>query len=140
MIAFDLECASGHVFEGWFDSLKSFEEQKKKKLISCPYCDDTNTKKVLSPVAVKRSASDPQPASLPIDYNKLAKEVVNYINNNSEDVGAKFAAEALKMHYGVSEKRNIRGTASPEEENTLREEGVEFFRFPVPKVDTRKKN
>ena len=59
MIAFDLECSQGHIFEGWFDSLESFEEQKIKSLVSCPYCDDSNIRKVLSPVAVKKSPPVP---------------------------------------------------------------------------------
>jgi len=104
MIVFDLECPQGHIFEGWFDSHESFEEQNVHDLVSCPYCDDSNIKKVMSPVAVKKS----QPASLSghetIDYQRLAKEVVEYVKNNSEDVGAGFAAEALKIHYGVAEK------------------------------------
>ena len=40
MIAFDLECSNGHVFEGWFNNTASFEEQRDKKMISCPFCDD----------------------------------------------------------------------------------------------------
>ncbi len=140
MIAFDMECSSGHIFEGWFDSLESFEKQKKNRQISCPYCEDMNVRKVLSPVALKKSRSETKPSVAPIDYHKLAEEVVRYIHDNSEDVGSKFAAEALKMHYGVGEKRNIRGTATPEEENTLKEEGVGFFRFPAPKTDKTDKN
>jgi hypothetical protein len=38
----------------------------------------------------------------------------------------------LKMHYGVAEQRNIRGTSSPEEEKTLKEEGIEFIKIPIP--------
>ena len=141
MIVFDLECPNGHLFEGWFDSSESFEEQNSKGLVSCPYCDDTNIRRVLSPVAVKRSnlrqKNVPEPA---IDYQRLAKEVVDYIKKNSEDVGTKFAAEALKMHYGVSEKRNIRGSTTPDEEKLLKEEGIDFFKFPMPKTDDDKTN
>lgn len=136
-----MACSAGHVFEGWFDSLSAFEEQNKKNLISCPYCDDTNIRKVLSPVAVKRPSPHSNAKSQPpIDYQKLAEEVVQYINNNSEDVGTKFASEALKMHYGVSEKRNIRGTATNQEEDILKQEGVAFFRFPAPKKKKDKEN
>jgi len=91
-------------------------------------------------VTVKKSGSAPSTVPGPIDYQKLAREVINYINKNSEDVGTKFAAEALKMHYGVAEKRNIRGTATSEEEKTLKDEGIEFFKFPLPKLDDEKKN
>jgi hypothetical protein len=68
-----------------------------------------------------------------IDYSKLAKAVVDYLNTNFEDVGTQFTKEALKIHYGVEEKRNIRGVSTPEEEKVLREEGVEFFK--IPKLD-----
>ncbi len=135
MIVFDLECSKGHVFEGWFDSLESFEEQNKKNLICCPYCDDANIKKVMSPVAIKKSQEEKPVTQRPIDYQRLAKEVVNYIHDNFEDVGPKFAAEAFKIHYGVSEKRNIRGSATSEEEKNLKEEGIEFIKIPVPETD-----
>jgi hypothetical protein len=134
MIAIDIECGKGHVFEGWFDNLKAFEEQNVKNLISCPFCEDTNVRRVLSPVAVKKSNTDNPPASEPIDYERLAKEVVDYIQKNFEDVGPRFAAEALKMHYGVTEKKSIRGSASEEEEKTLKEEGIEYFKIPTPKI------
>jgi len=140
MIVFDMECPNGHIFEGWFDSAESFEEQKTRSLVSCPYCEDTNIKRVLSPVALKKSNTVKQSLPMPIDYQKLAKEVVDHINNNSDDVGTKFTAEALKMHYGVIEKRNIRGTATEEEEKTLEDEGVAFLKFPIPKKIDDKKN
>ena len=75
-----------------------------------------------------------------IDYKKLAKEVINYINKNFEYVGTNFAKEALKMHYGVSEKRNIRGSATADEEEMLKKEGIDFFKLPfeLPKDDEDK--
>jgi hypothetical protein len=140
MIVFDLECSQGHIFEGWFDSLESFEEQNMKGLVSCPSCDDLNIRKVLSPVAVKRSHPAPAASQAEIDYHKLAKEVVEYVKNNSEDVGSKFASEALKIHYGVADKRSIRGSATEEEEKTLKKEGIDFLKVPFPVSDTEKKN
>jgi hypothetical protein len=142
MIAFDLECSKGHIFEGWFENLRSFEEQSAKKLISCPYCNDTGVRKVISPVAMKTSSRpDERKDTDAIDYERLARGLVDYINKNFEDVGADFAREALKMHYGVSEKKNIKGSATAEEEKMLKEEKIEFFKIPVPKpVDDEKKH
>lgn len=134
MIAFDLECSNGHRFEGWFNNLQSFEQQSSGKLVSCPVCSDTRVKRVLSPVAVK--SSDPPS----IDYHRLAKEVVDYIHRNFDDVGTHFAQEALKMHYGVAEKRNIRGSATGEEEKMLKEEKIEFFKIPGAGSEGKKKN
>ena len=141
MIAFDLECQDGHIFEGWFENSETFEEQDKKNMISCPYCNDTNIKKVLSPVPMKKSPNyDVGLNKKNIDYRKLAKEVVEYINNEFEDLGADFTKEALKMHYGVTEKKNIKGTASQDEEKILLDEGIQFFKFPVPESDKDEKN
>ena len=38
MIAFDLQCANGHTFEGWFEDSNAYEAQKKRGLIACPVC------------------------------------------------------------------------------------------------------
>jgi hypothetical protein len=142
MIVFDLECSQSHMFEGWFDSSEAFEEQNAKEMIVCPYCNDTDIRKVMSPVSVKKSTPEKQVKPGQIDYQRLAREVVNYVNKNFEDVGPQFTAEALKIHYGVGEKRNIRGSATSDEEKTLKEEGIEFFKLPLPKTedDKDKKN
>jgi hypothetical protein len=141
MIAFDLECSLGHCFEGWFHNMESFEEQKTKKLVNCPVCNDTEVRRVLSPVALKTSSQKNEVDNVgPIDYQKLAKEVVEYINKNFEDVGSDFAKEALKMHYIATEKRNIRGSATKDEEKILRDEGIEFFKLPIMKFEDDKKN
>lgn len=135
MIAYDLECANGHAFEGWFKDSTSFEEQKAKELVSCPYCNDTRIRRIPSPVAVRSGA---RAAGLPdngIDRPKLIRDVAHYITSHFEDVGADFTKEALKMHYGVKEKRSIRGAATEEEEKTLKEEGIEYFKFPTPKEE-----
>ena len=137
MIAIDLECSNGHVFEGWFDSLEAFEGQNKDGLVSCPYCNDSKVRRVLSPVAVKKASKKDDMSPHPIDYRKLAKEIVDYVQKNFEHVGPRFAAEALKMHYGVTEKRNIRGSATEEEEKTLKDEGIEFFKMPLPKSEDK---
>jgi len=147
MIIFDIECSNGHIFEGWFDSLEAFEEQREKKIISCPYCNDTNVRRVLSPVAIKHSGkeerenkSENKASDKTIDYARLYMEFIEYIKKNSEDVGPDFAKEALKMHYGLTKKRNIRGSATAEEEKMLKDEGIEFFKIPMPKDDKEKKH
>lgn len=140
MMVFDLECSKGHSFEGWFDGLHSFEEQNSKNLIRCPVCNDSDIRKILSPVAVKKSQPKNDIPQGTIDYRKLAKEIVDYVQTNFEDVGTNFTSEALKMHYNVTEKRSIRGSATSEEEKTLKDEGIDFFKIPLPEGDKTKKN
>jgi hypothetical protein len=141
MIVFDLECSHGHMFEGWFDNLKSFEEQNAKNMVSCPHCTDTNIKKILSPVAMKTSSENDMERGVGrIDYRKLAKELLDYIHKEFDDLGTDFTKEALKIHYGVAEERNIRGTATEDEEELLKEEGVQFLKVPLLKKDDERKN
>ena len=140
MIVFDLECGRGHRFEGWFNNSASFEEQTLKNLVTCPVCGDTVVRRVISPVATKTARPEPENAVDSIDYRKLAKEIVDYVNKHFEDVGSDFAKEALRMHYGVSEKKNIKGSATWEEEKMLKDEKIGFFKLPVPRTEDDKNN
>ena len=140
LIVFDLECASGHRFEGWFHNSASFEEQTRRKLVSCPVCEDTRVRRVLSPVLTKTNRPEVPSAPESIDYPRLAKEIVDYVNRNFEDVGTNFAKEALRMHYGVSERKNIKGSATWDEEKMLKEEQIEFFKLPLPRIEDDENN
>ncbi|HIJ54610.1 MAG TPA: DUF1178 family protein [Deltaproteobacteria bacterium] len=136
MIAFDLQCEDGHTFEGWFEDSQSYEDQKKKNLIACPICNSANVSKILSPVAIKRGVSA-NPGTVPVPMEEaqmaeLGRRIVDYVHKNFDDVGCDFSKEALKIHYGVTEPRNIRGVSSPEEEKTLKQEGIEYFKLPMP--------
>ena len=140
MIVFDLQCSQGHIFEGWFENSQSFEEQNKKELINCPYCDDINIKRVLSPITVKGNSTQIETNEKnSIDYRRLAKEIMTYINHEFEDLGSNFTQEALKIHYGVTEKRNIKGSATVDEEKLLQDEGVQFIKVPTFNFDDDKK-
>ena len=137
MIAFDLKCSNGHAFEGWFEDSKAYESQKKKNLISCPICDTTEVSKTLSTFAIKKGA--PTGMNLPISQAQMAeigKKVIDYVENNFDNVGCDFSKEALKIHYGVTEPRNIRGVSTPEEEKVLRQEGIDYIKLPMPVSDT----
>jgi len=133
MIAFDLRCSNGHRFEGWFKDLESFYEQNSKDMIICPVCKSTKITRELSPLAIKSVRGEENPQDNKPDYRKLAMGVMEYIRDNFEDVGADFAKEALKIHYGAAEKRDIRGSATDDEEKTLKDEGIKFFKFPFVK-------
>jgi hypothetical protein len=140
MIAFDLICTNGHKFECWFKSGKAFEEQKAFHLIHCPICNNTHVEKAISSFAIKKYTDqreekvdkkeekiDPQQA-----YQAL-QVITDYVNKNFEDVGLDFTKEALKIHFGESKKKNIKGTALPDEEKILQDEGVPFLKIPLLK-------
>ena len=135
MIAYDLQCGNGHRFEGWFEDSRAFDRQQEQGLIACPFCEDTAICKLPSAFAIRgASATLPrQPAGAgDPDLAALGKRIVDYVEKNFDNVGPDFAEEALKMHYGVTQPRNIRGVSTPQEEKTLKAEGINFFKFPMP--------
>ncbi len=132
MIAYDLKCHNDHTFEGWFEDAKAFNKQLKAGLIGCPVCDDTRITRIPSTFAIKGSPTVPSDAPPQPNPEAMAQAIAHYVDKNFDNVGADFATEALKIHYGVNEPRNIRGISTPQEEETLRKEGVEFVKFPLP--------
>jgi hypothetical protein len=48
----------------------------------------------------------------------------------TDNVGRAFPEEARKIHYEEAPKRGIRGQATSEEADALREEGIEFMSLP----------
>ena len=138
MIAFDLICTHGHKFECWFKNSDSFEEQRSYGIIHCPVCDDNQVEKAISTFAIKKygdRAEETQKGEKldPKQARQAIQIITEYVNKNFEDVGLDFAKEALKIHFGESKKKNIKGTALPDEEKILKEEGVPFFKIPVLK-------
>lgn len=129
MIVFDLHCANNHRFEAWFDNGDDCEKQLAQRQIACPLCDDTRVERVLSPVSIKKKTS-PSRAELKSAYQAWRK-VSEYVRENFEDVGHSFAKEALKVHYGQAEERNIRGVTTQQEEDMLEKEGVSFVKIPM---------
>ncbi len=132
MIAYDLQCVNGHAFEGWFEDSDAYQNQKKKGLIACPVCNDTRVSRIPSTFAIK-SRSVPTGSSLQEkNLKKMGSEIIDFVDKNFDDVGCDFAKEALKIHYGVEEPRNIRGVSTKEEEKMLKKEGIDFVKIPMP--------
>ncbi|MBA3015995.1 MAG: DUF1178 family protein [Desulfobulbaceae bacterium] len=57
------------------------------------------------------------------------------MDRNYEDVGANLATTALKIHYGVEERRDIRGVVTAQEEAMLNNEGIQLLKVPVIKEE-----
>ena len=62
-------------------------------------------------------------------------QLMSVIVANSEDVGKSFAEEARKIHYMEAPIRSIRGEASADDYDSLREEGIEVVRLPIIKKE-----
>ena len=136
MILFDLSCENGHQFEAWFPSSKKYDEQKKGKLISCPYCNSNKVKKALmapnlnmlskSKSKSKKNVSLKNKKSLETNIKKLKK----LIEINTKDVGKNFAEEARKIYYGEKKSQSIRGETTKKEAKELIEEGIPCISMP----------
>ncbi len=137
MIIYDLRCRDGHKFEGWFKDRGAFEEQNAQQLIACPVCGNTETALIPSSVAIlgRDNRSIAVKTTTETSPQKILREFHEYIHKNFENVGDKFAEVALRIHHGEEDGRNIRGTTTGGEEETLREEGVQFIKISLPKYD-----
>ena len=80
MILFDLQCNKGHQFEAWFPSSSKYEEQVKKKLVSCPFCESKKIKKsLMAPNIILANTNKKQPAKKEKESkNLLEKEVSKF--------------------------------------------------------------
>lgn len=145
---FDLQCDSGHVFEGWFGSADSYESQRESGLLTCPVCNSHNVVRKLTAARVNTGAgrdstsaeghpapAQAQPVAAPAGRQlaQLQAEMLRQIREivrGAENVGTRFADEARRMHEGESQERAIRGTATEEERQELARDGIAVM--PVP--------
>jgi hypothetical protein len=107
-------------------------------MISCPICGNREVVLLPSSMAIlgqeSRSSSSMQ-SETPSSRQKVFMQIQEYITKNFDNVGDRFAKIALRIHHGEEERRNIRGTATENEEKNLFEEGVEVIKIPMPKFD-----
>ena len=145
MKVFDLQCAHGHGFEGWFASEDDYRQQTERGFLTCPVCGEAEVRKMLSAPRLNLQKGAPsQPSeSVPMahtgnqkDLHARLLQVMREVVANTEDVGERFAEEARAMHHGEVEQRSIRGQASPQEAMELIEEGIEVV--PLPSVPAAK--
>lgn len=132
MKVLSLRCANGHGFEGWFGSDDEFMDQNGRGLVECPLCADKIVSRM--PSAPRLNLSGARPEAAPADTQALWLKAVRHVIENTEDVGRRFAEEARRIHYGEVESRGIRGQASPDEAQSLRDEGIEIASLPVPQA------
>ncbi len=146
---FDLACEHGHVFEAWFRSHEDYEQQRQAGWLSCPVCNSSElTKKLSAPrlnlrhgVGNNSSTSD-QAASTAVQTSDSASGVtleamqaelwqqMKQAIKQTDDVGPEFAQEARKIHEGEAPERAIRGSATQDEYEALREDGIAVVAIP----------
>ena len=141
MIVYELGCGNQHRFEGWFASGEDFSRQLEGKLVTCPMCGNGDITRLPHAPYLNTGASSrdvdtkTKPKTSP-QYANVGGEVlaklIDHIIETTEDVGPAFPEEARKIHYGETDERRIRGTASMQEVDALRDEGIEVAALPIP--------
>ena len=135
MIKYRLVCKNCNLsFDSWFASSNEFEKLKKKNYLNCHKCNSTKVEKTLmAPKMIKINNHlkiDNQRKELKVIKRKIV-EYQNFIKKNFEYVGKNFAYEARSIHYDKKKKKKgIYGTASLNEINELKEEGIETNTIP----------
>ena len=131
MIKYNLICECGQTFESWFSNSSEYESLRKKKLISCIYCDSHSIKKtIMTPNLSSKSNKVSKTAKLERDIKNQLVEFRKYIEKNCKNVGENFAQEARNIHYDKKTSQGIYGKATPEETSDLIDEGIEVATIP----------
>jgi hypothetical protein len=139
MKVLNLRCGNEHGFEGWFASEEAFATQSTSGAVACPLCASTTIERLPSAPRIQASrhaapAPDAPAQQVAMTLQSQWLRAVRHVMARTEDVGERFAEEARRIHYGEAEDRGIRGQASREDAEALREEGIEVVALPVPEA------
>jgi hypothetical protein len=138
VVVYTLSCENAHQFEGWFTSPDAFSHQHEAGQLACPVCGSASVAKLPSAPYVSLPKGEPAKETAvtgsPDFMAKLRAKVIEYVLKHTEDVGEKFPEEARQIYYGEAPERPIRGQASRQEVDELREEGIEVVALPIAPV------
>ena len=134
MIKYALICKSCKLeFESWFGSSKEFDRLKKMKLLSCQSCNSIKVEKsLMSPNLSNSKKKITNTNELKFqEVKKKLREYKQFVKDNFNFVGENFAYEARSLHYNKkNKKKGIYGSATKNEIQELKEEGVEAEMIP----------
>src|SRR3978361_1448265 len=151
MIHYQLQCADGHGFEGWFRDSAAFDDQARRGLLSCPQCGGVKVGRGLMAPSVRSSrkqdrAVAPAPnaapaAVLPDELRAALQRLRAEVERHCDDVGDGFADAARKLHDRKispgNPPRGIYGQVSEPEREALADEGIEIARIPwLPRAES----
>ena len=137
MIRYQLVCKKEHSFEGWFRDSAAYDQQAKRKLVTCPTCGSTKIEKAPMAPAVSKKAELAEAAQKAKAMKEFVLNLRKQVEENSEYVGDKFPNEARAIHYGDAEERQIYGEATLQDAKDLIEEGIPVAPIPsVPRADS----
>jgi len=153
MIHYQLRCHDQHEFDGWFKNSAAFDAQAERGLVECPTCGDKRVTRALMAPSLGKGLAPPPPApsaptpatppptvgaagSMPDHVRAMLQRIRAEVERSCDYVGPGFAEEARKIHRGESERRGIYGETTPEQADSLADEGIEVASIPwVPRAE-----
>ncbi|GAN68897.1 DUF1178 family protein [Acetobacter orleanensis] len=139
MICYRLRCRTGHEFEGWYRDSATFAQLQAGGLLSCPECGNADVQQALMAPAIARQsrtaqaetvAEKPAGAVLPDQMLAALQKIRQAVEAGCDNMGSRFAEEALRIHHKEAPERGIYGQASEEDRAMLAEEGVTTLTIP----------
>ena len=149
LICKSLYCSNQNSFDGWFQNIEAYQNQKSKGLILCPLCGSDDIIKSLTTPSFRLSkakSTDTEVEQKEVDNKNLRKSVRSNdktndisillramkkeIKKNSEFVGDDFVKEVRSMQVDKTKERSIYGHGTKKEIEELKDEGVDVLNVP----------
>ena len=149
LICKSLYCSNQNSFDGWFQNIEAYQNQKSKGLILCPLCGSDDIIKSLTTPSFRLSkvkSTDTEVEQKEVDNKNLRKPVRSNdktndisillramkkeIKKNSEFVGDDFVKEVRSMQEDKTKERSIYGHGTKKEIEELKDEGVDVLNVP----------
>jgi len=149
LICKSLYCSNQNSFDGWFQNIEAYQNQKSKGLILCPLCGcDDIIKSLTTPsfrlskvkstdTEVEQKEVDDKNLRKPFrsndktnDISILLRAMKKEIKKNSEFVGDDFVKEVRSMQVDKKKERSIYGHGTKKEIEELKDEGVDVLNVP----------
>ena len=152
MIKYKLKCISRFCsnekeFDGWFQSIEAYENQKLHRLINCPVCgSDKIVKSLTAPnLKIKKNKTldnkNKKQKNSKNNGNFSSNENSDYITTllrtlkkevqkNSTYVGNEFVSQVRSMKEGKMKEKPIHGQGTSKDIQELRDDGIEIVNIP----------
>ena len=153
MIKYKLKCKSKYCleekgFDGWFQNMDAFDNQKTQGLVNCPICGSDKVVKSLTTPSLKttknryvedkknknNSTSVVEDGILNSEnlrnVSTILRTIKKEIQKNSTFVGNGFVSQVRSMKEGKIKEKPIHGHGTDREIQDLRDEGIEVANIP----------
>ena len=139
-------CSNQREFDGWFQNIEAFENQKKQGLITCPICGSDKIVKLLTTPSLNTTkkfkdvknkinstliAEDNLMANANLkNVSTILRTIKKEIQKNSTYVGKEFVSQVRSMKEGKIKEKPIHGHGSNKEIQELRDDGIDVLNIP----------